>query len=217
VRNLFLGLLVANIVFFLWTRWGDRSHDTTAVGANAPTVPALELTQVPPPSTPPPAPTVPATRCRSVGPFADPAAAGSAADVLRSHGLQPRTRNVESSVPDGYWVYVEDLKDTASRHKVIATLNAAGMKDAAAMDEGERVSVGVFSDQRHAVHRAEQVQELGFKPTLSVHQRTTSTPWLDLDLKPSDQDPAPESLGAGGSKAADPVKVIDCPAKGPVG
>jgi hypothetical protein len=208
VRNLFLGLLVVNIVFFLWTRWVDRPHDAPPTTANAPTVPALELIAVPPPL-----PAVPSTHCRSVGPFADAAAAASAADALRTRGLQPRTRNAESSLPDGYWVYVENLKDAAARRKVISTLNAAGMKDAAVMDEAERVSVGVFSDQRHAVHRAEQVQELGFKPTLSVHQRTTSTPWLDLDLKASDQDPALEGLELGSGKGADPIKVIDCPAK----
>ena len=214
MRNLFLGLLVANVVFFLWARWVDRPRDSTPVSATAPSMPALELTQVPPT---PATPAAPATHCRSLGPFADVAAAESAAGVLRSRGLQPRTRNVESSVPDGYWVYVEDLKDAASRRKVISTLNAAGMKDAAAMDEAERVSVGVFSDQRHAVHRAEQVQELGFKPTLSVHQRTTSIPWLDLDLKASEQDPASDSLVPIGGKGVDALKVIDCPAKGSVG
>ena len=142
---------------------------------------------------------------------------GKGHGCVRARGLQPRTRNAESSTPDGYWVYVENLKDAAARRKVISTLNAAGMKDAAVMDEAERVSVGVFSDQRHAVHRAEQVQELGFKPTLSVHQRTTSTPWLDLDLKASDQDPALEGLELGSGKGADPIKVIDCPAKASVG
>jgi len=215
VRNLFLALLVANIVFLLWTRWVDHPRDAVPAAPTSASVPPLELSEVPA-APPPPAPPVPAAHCRSIGPFADAASAGSAADTLRSHGLQPRTRNVESSVPDGYWVYVEDLKDTASRRKVIAALNAAGMKDAAAMDEAERVSVGVFSDQRHAVHRAEQVQELGFKPTLSVHQRLTSMPWLDMDLKTSDQDPTPESSGLSG-KALEAIRVIDCPVKAGVG
>lgn len=144
----------------------------------------------------------------------DSAAANSAVELLHSHGLQGRVRGVESSVPDGYWVYVEGLKDAASRRKVIVTLNAAGMKDAAPLDESERVSVGVFSDQKHAVHRAEQVQELGFKPTLSVHQKVTSTPWIDLDIKASDPDPSLEGLGFGDPKtAAASLKVTDCPVK----
>ena len=177
-----------------------------------PDIPSLELTQL---SDVPPAPS---TRCRSIGPFADAAAAGGTVESLHARGLQPRERSVDGNVPDGYWVYVEDLKDAAARRKVISALNAAGIRDAAAMpDDLERVSVGVFNDQRHAVHRAEQVQELGFKPTLSVHQRTVGTLWLDVDLKPGEADPAPvqAAVPPSSKKDAQPegVKVTDCPAR----
>jgi len=212
VRNIFLALLFANAVFFGWAHWIDRTHDPVPTTNVLASVPALELKALPA------APASPvravALRCKSIGPFADSAALNSAVETLHSHGLQGRVRAVESSVPDGYWVYVEGLKDAAARRKVISALNSAGMKDAAAMDESERVSVGVFSDQRHAVHRAEQVQELGFKPTLSVHQKVTSTPWLDLDIKPSDPDPTLESLGFSDPKTAGAaLNVTECPAK----
>jgi hypothetical protein len=203
VRHLFLSLLTINVAFFGWARWIDHPRDASVAVAPTSKVPSLELTELPPtPSAPVTAP----THCRSIGPFPDATAASTLADALRTHGLAPRFRNVESSVPDGFWVYVEDLKDAAARRKVISTLNAAGMRDAAPMpDESDRVSVGVFNDQKHAVHRAEQVQELGFKPVLSVHQRPVTTPWLDVDLKSGDPDP---STGGG-----DSVKVIDCPLK----
>lgn len=215
MRTVFFGLLVFNVAFFGWARWIDRPRDPAVAASPGTAIPALELRPVP---VTPPAPPPSLTHCRSIGPFSDAAVASAAADALRGHGLQPRERSVESSVPDGYWVYVEDLKDAAARRKVISTLNAAGMKDAAAMpDETERVSVGVFTDQKHAVHRAEQVQELGFKPVLSVHQRATSTAWLDVELKPGDADPAPGGLPGPGTNAkngaAEAVRVIDCPAR----
>jgi hypothetical protein len=203
VRNFFFLLLALNVVFFGWSRWVDRPHDAAVAGTSSPTVPALELTQLPAKPAAPAASPEASTHCRSIGPFADAAAAAGTLDALRSHGLQPRSRTVETMAPDGYWVYVEDLKDAAARRKVISTLSANGIHDAAAMaDETERVSVGVFADQRHAVHRAEQVQELGFKPVLSVHQRTISSAWLDVDLKPNEADPAVES-----------ARVVDCPVK----
>ena len=207
MRNFFFLLLALNVVFFGWSRWVDRPHDAVVAGMRTPTVPALELTQLP--AKPAAAPEV-STHCRSIGPFADTAAASGTLDALRSHGLQPRSRTVETMVPDGYWVYVEDLKDAAARRKVISTLNANGVRDAAAMaDETERVSVGVFADQRHAVHRAEQVQELGFKPVLSVHQRTITSAWLDVDLKPNEADPTPVNPPS----APPAARVVDCPAK----
>jgi hypothetical protein len=163
-------------------------------------------------------PPAPATHCRSIGPFADAAAASATVEELKARGLQPRSRSVDTAIPDGYWVYVDDLKDAAARRKVLGVLTANGMRDAASMDEAERVSVGVFADQRHAVHRAEQVQELGFKPVLSLHQRTLSNLWLDVDLKPNDADPTPvtppASPAAPNAKSAppEPLHLIDCPA-----
>jgi hypothetical protein len=218
VRNLFFALLVVNLIFFGWSRWVDRPGDAALAAAPATSVPSLELSTLPPPApTSSPAP----GHCRSIGPFADAAATAATVDALHSQGLPSREREVASSVPDGYWVYVDDLKDAAARRKVITTLNAAGMRDAAAMpDESERVSVGVFSDQRHAVHRAEQVQELGFKPVLSVHQRPVSTLWLDVDLKPGAADPAfppPPADASAKNAEVSAVRVIDCPLKGAAG
>lgn len=219
VRNLFLVLLFINIVFFGWARWVDRPREAAAMAAatrSTAAVPALELTHVPPKPAAPPEPT---THCRSIGPFVDAATATPTADGLRARGLTPRPRSVDTTIPDGYWVYVEDLKDATARRKVIATLNANGIKDAAAMgDEAERVSVGVFADQRHAVRRAEQVQSLGFKATLSLHQKTLSSNWLDVDLQPNDADPTaiePPAPSPANSKPApvEPVRVVDCPAK----
>jgi hypothetical protein len=217
VRPAFFVLLFVNIVFFGWSHWVDRPHDATAAITRAAVVPSLELTQGPPKPAAPALP--PDTRCRSIGPFADAGAASPTADALRALGLQPRPRNVDTSSPDGYWVYVEDLKDAAARRKVITALNASGIKDAVAMsDETERVSVGIFADQRHAVHRAEQVQELGFKPVLSLHQKTVTNAWLDVDLKPNETDPAAVASTTpppANSKAPapDPIRVMDCPAK----
>jgi hypothetical protein len=210
VRNVFFLLLGLNVVFFGWSRWVDRPRDGAVASTSAPAVPALELTQLPAKPVAPTAPAEASTHCRSIGPFADTAATSGTLDALRAHGLQPRSRTVETTAPDGYWVYVEDLKDAAARRKVISTLNANGIRDAVAMaDETERVSVGVFSDQRHAVHRAEQVQELGFKPVLSVHQRTITSAWLDVDLKPNEADPTPVNPPS----APPAARVVDCPAK----
>jgi hypothetical protein len=215
VRNLFLALLVINVVFLLWTGWVDRPRDMVAAAPEI-DVPMLELTAVP--DTPPP----PTTHCRSIGPFADALAATGTVDLLRARGLSSHQRGADGAVPDGYWVYVDDLKDLSARRKMIATLNAAGIRDAAVMpDVSDRVSIGIFSDQKHAIHRAEQVQELGFKPTLSVHQRPVSVLWLDVDLKNGDPDPTPipppVSPTAKKEAGSEALKVIDCPAKAAAG
>jgi len=208
VRNLFFALLFLNLALLLWGYWvGPPLAGVAAATATSapPAVPLLELVPISP------ARAAVATRCRSIGPFADAGAVAAAADALRARGWQPRDRGVETSVADGYWVYIGQLTAAAQRG-VLARLNAAGIHDAASMtqpEQSDRVSVGFFSDQTHAVRRAEQVRELGFKPVLDLHQRTVITHWLDVDLKPNDPD-----LSAKQFQNSATLQVADCPTKG---
>ena len=163
-------------------------------------------------------------RCRSLGPFVDEATTSATAQRLQARGWTARERNVESATPDSYWVYLSNLQDAAAQRRMIATLNAAGIRDAAIMTEpaqSDRVSVGVFADQAHAVRRAEQVRALGFKPTLQVHQRTLTQRWLDLELKVGDSDPSPEQVLQGISNpdgsSLGTVQIPDCSASRPNG
>ena len=233
MRLIFAALLLLNIAFFAWARWIDTpTHGSAPVAADA-DIPSLQLVRAGAPSgqasgasTAAVISTAPATasatiapsRCRSLGPFADAATASAVAQRLQARGWTARERNVDSATPDGYWVYVGYLRDAAAQRRMLASLNAAGIRDAAVMTEPEqsdRVSVGVFADQAHAVRRAEQVRALGFKPTLQVHQRTLTQRWLDVELKVGDSDPSPQELlqGVASSDASSPgtVQIADCP------
>jgi hypothetical protein len=208
VRSLFFALLFLNLAFLAWGHWGNQFPAAGATAPASPVVPTLELVKLPPVDATSP------TRCRTIGPFADATAVAAAIDTMKSHGWQPRDRSVDSSVADGYWVYIGQLTAAAQRD-VLARLNAAGIHDAASMtqpEQSDRVSVGFFSDQTHAVRRAEKVRELGFKPVLDLHQKTLSMHWLDVDLKASDPDLAPKQFQSGTG-----LQVADCPAKAAAG
>jgi hypothetical protein len=207
VRNLFFALLFLNLALLLWTYWLGPPLSGAAAATSAPAPPAVPLLELVPIS---PAKAGVATRCRSIGPFADASAVAAAGDVLRAHGWQPRDRGVETSVADGYWVYIGQLTAAAQRG-VLLRLNAAGIHDAASMtqpEQSDRVSVGFFNDQTHAVRRAEQVRQLGFRPVLDLHQRTVVAHWLDVDLKPTDPD-----LSAKQFQNSATLQVADCPTK----
>jgi hypothetical protein len=204
VRSLFFALLFLNLAFLAWGHWAGQPRDAGRAAPTSPAVPTLELVTIAPVSA------SSSTRCRTIGPFADAAAAATATDAMRIHGWQPRDRSVDSSVADGYWVYIPQLTAAAQR-TVLARLNAAGIHDAASMmqpEQSDRVSVGFFADQKHAVRRAEQVRALGFKPVLDLHQRTISTHWLDVDLKASDPDLQPKQFQTGAA-----LQIADCPIK----
>jgi len=218
VRGLFFALLFLNVAFFGWTHWiAAPAAAAAAVPAQASSLPMLALVN---PSASGASPQ--GTRCRTLGPFADMAGALAVAGTLREQGLVPRDRSVDTSVQDGYWVYIDQIKDQASQRGVLARLGRAGIHDAAAMTgpgQADRISVGVFTDQAHAVRRAEQVRQLGFMPVLDLHQHTLSAHWLDMDLKPNQPEPALQALQAessqttGAAPAAQPaIAFSDCPA-----
>jgi hypothetical protein len=213
---LFLALLVLNLAFFGWARWIDGPPEAAPLPASAPGVAALQLAPLPEAA----AVATVSTRCRSIGPFADASAAASAAELLHANGWTASERTAESSTPDGYWVYITDLADAAAQRSAMARLAGAGIRDAAPVPQSnhaDRISVGVFDDQMHAVRRAEQVRQLGFKPVLDVHQRTVSQAWLDVALKPDDADPAPAQFTNPGGAAEPAVTLTDCPSKGASG
>jgi len=161
----------------------------------------------------------PSTRCRSLGPFDDVNAANAAADRLRTRGMNPHDRSADTVNPNVYWVYIGELTAEMQR-RAIQTLNSAGIHDAVAMtqpEQSDRVSVGVFADQAHAVRRAEQVRALGLKPTLGMRQHTVAAHWIDFELKPAQMEPSLTDLTGPVVRSGiglGPVKFSDCPAGG---
>jgi len=220
VRLAFLTLVVLNLGFLAWSRWIDVPVTAVVHAKPGESLPTLQLVSAAPaPETQTPATKPPASaRCRSVGPFEDATVATTTSERLRAHGWQPRERDAEGQVLDGYWVYLSDLKDPAALRSALERLSAAGIHDAAAVTvpaQTDRVSVGFFADQAHAVRRAEQVRALGFKPTLDVHQRTANQHWVDFELRPEEPEPnAADVLGGDRAAAtgAGVPQLIPCPA-----
>jgi hypothetical protein len=159
----------------------------------------------------------PSTRCRTLGPFDDVNAANTAADRLRTRGMNPQDRSADTVNPNIYWVYIGELTVEMQR-RAIQTLNNAGIHDAVSMtqpEQSDRVSVGVFADQAHAVRRAEQVRALGLKPTLGMRQRTVTAHWIDFELKAAEMEPSLSDLTGTVVRSGiglGPVRFADCPA-----
>jgi len=246
VRSAFLALVAINIVFFAWAQWIDVPARPPVAAELEPGIPPLQLemkanaavaaspaaattalvssNSSAPASAGAAAPlttaeSAPAARCRSLGPFDDVNVANAAADRLRTRGMNPRDRSAETVNPNVYWVYIGELT-VEMQHRAIQTLNAAGIHDAVSMtqpEQSDRVSVGVFADQAHAVRRAEQVRALGLKPTLGMRQRTVTAHWIDFELKPTDMEPTLTELTGPVVRSGiglGPLKLSDCPAGG---
>jgi hypothetical protein len=86
-------------------------------------------------------------------------------------------------------VYLPMPASTAATDVLLKTLKSGGVDDALAMPgpgDGSVVSLGLFSDQKRAQSRVQQVQSLGFKPLVVDRKRAATIYWIDVDLKPTD-------------------------------
>ncbi len=199
MRALFFALVLTNVAFFGWAHWADTPDLAASSPAPEKSVPTLALASRATSSV------AAGQRCRTLGPFANQAAAQGAAAALRQRGIVTRDRTVERSVEDGYWVYISDLGSAADQQSALARLEKGGIQDASLMTGAEdagRISVGIFSEQARAVRRAEQVRILGFKPILDLHQRVQRAFWLDMELHRDQPEPPVTTVESAGGDAS---------------
>lgn len=202
MRNVFIALLVVNLVYFVWAHWVDEPSLPPVNEALA-KLPRLKLLSELPSEQRPAA----ATRtvlneslaCMSVGPFGDITSAAKASAILNANGLAPQLRAEEAG--EGYWVYVGGLKDAVAANKVLVNLEKKGIKDALVMppggDAGRIISLGFFGDRAQANQRAAAVSRLGFSAEVAVHKLPEAVYWIDLAQRPGMTVPVAD-LFAGG-------------------
>jgi hypothetical protein len=223
MRALFLVLLLANLLFFAWSRWVVPPLPATrniGPSGSAPLRPirlqqeALDAASqgVGGPGAAS-APDVAAASCVSVGPFGDEAHANTAADSLRRLGFASRLRAAHDEVRVGYWVRVPNLATPADANNALAALQAAGLTDAyVVVDEppGTVVSIGVYADAARAASVVAQVERAGFTAETSDRLRVMDVFWLDIDRQANGGIPTLEDAGTP-AEGSPPLELRACP------
>lgn len=158
MRTLCLLLILANVLYFVWSELIDvrpSSLDRKASTAAEPLArivlaresdqasaqePSLgPIQDVQPPAVEPlhdatgertlAAAELDALTCTSVGPFADLPQAAQAQAALRAAGFEPRQRLVQGEIWTGYWVSVQGLPSREAVEDAVKRLNANGVSD----------------------------------------------------------------------------------------
>lgn len=226
VRQILVGLLLVNLIYFVWAHWVDAPRPVMANAAFAklPTLKMVNEVVEPAAAATPGAArkmalnaSAAAGACVSIGPFADIGSSARAAAVLKDKGFDPRQRAVAGETSDGFWVFVGGLASDAQVETVRKDLVFHGITDAHAMaDAGaadRRVSVGLFNERVGADKRAKQVQKLGLKAEVAERKLQASVYWVDVNA-PTENSSVPiddlleESAGAKvGVQACPPASV----------
>lgn len=199
MRTLFLALVLANLVAFIWYGWLDYAeipHQSTAL----PHVASLRLVAELTPAErqalaksaapPPPVPrgtTERRTRlvsrsCVRYGPFPSADTAHRGIARLQQSGATVTEQLVPGKVRLGYWVYLPAFSSRREADATAQRLKERGLKDLYVVgDEANRnaISLGLFTDRGGAVVRQRKLRRMGYHPVVAERFRDVPHYWLD--------------------------------------
>lgn len=202
IRALIVLLIVLNVGVAAW--WISRPEPSSpALPAQPPGVPRLQLlsesgkTDAPPPaqapvpvmSSPPPAAVAaaePATpvQCFSVGPFADQAAAGSAAARIGNRITRGLPREVPGKTAQGYNVALPPQADREAAQALAQRIGAAGFDDYLVVNSGAQangIALGRYRSREGAERRQAALRAAGFDAQLQpIGNEGAAQWWLDV-------------------------------------
>jgi hypothetical protein len=194
MRTLFFILLLANVVFFAWSRYfspSEAAADAVLARRNEPDklkiVPPAEPAQAPLTQKPVAGP-VATSGCLELGGFTltDFARAEKALEPL-ALGARLGQRRIDETA--SWWVFIPSQGSRQSALKKAAELKARGVNDYYVMgEEGDSpwaLSLGVFRSEQAALARLAALREQGVRTAL-VGSRDTVVPRIWLQVKGTD-------------------------------
>ena len=122
-------------------------------------------------------------RCLALGPFATPQDLRNARQAVGAQATRMRSRQEQTSQPNGYWVYLPASGSRAQALEQARQLGTHHIQDyfvVSAGDQPNTVSLGLFKDPANARKRRDEVIAAGFPARMSERTETSPEYWLDL-------------------------------------
>ena len=189
MRNLFLVLVLANLAFAAWHAWfSGPTYPTEPISSGAPTIqlfaePDSSSTTLASVASSPAGPGTPLLDCLSLGPFPNRVDVQDAEAALEGADFTVRQRTADGEVWLGYWVYLDAIETQAEAATMVDTLGEAGISEAYVIADGNNgniVSLGVFSERARAQQRFADVEDLGMSPVTANRSQPGEVFWLDV-------------------------------------
>lgn len=158
-----------------------KSPADAPVSAAPDTTPVADVPVAEAPKAPEPAAVT--HRCLAIGPFATPQDLRNARQAVGAQATRMRSRQEQTSQPNGYWVYLPASGSRAQALEQARQLGAHHIQDyfvVSAGDQPNTVSLGLFKDPANARKRRDEVVAAGFPARMSERSETSPEYWLDL-------------------------------------
>lgn len=209
MRNLFLALVLANLLFAGWRLWiappevpprqlqaTGREAELRVVAASQAAAPegdagdqaaAAVAGSEPATAAGTGAPGVGgAASCSRLGPIGDGQFADTLRATLAARGLRATTVVEAGQVWVGHWVQLESVPTREAADRMVARLAEGGLPDAYVFQSQPpfSVSLGVFREKERADKVAAAAAALGFHPQVTDRYRSGAQYWLFLQAAP---------------------------------
>ena len=200
MKNLLLLLLLANILYFMWSRFVEEPPETGVAVVNQSELgPPLQISNT---ALPEAATSIGAVlgsgrssdlaavvgrSCVTVGPFRDGAEADRALAEYRNEGMLANVRSTQGQVFVGYWVQVRNIPDRETGNAMLEKLKAGGLGEAYLVpteDEGLKISLGLFGDPKGAEQVELKATSLGLPVDVTQRTRDAEVFFVDIALPP---------------------------------
>ena len=196
MRNIFLILLLANLLLLGWVLWVDPEPSAALPATDANELPIYGQSNSRASTGPDTADA--ASQCVYIGPVPDASAAQQLSATLAKRGIKVRVVPREARVWLGHWVQVQGFADKEQAEIARQRLLRAELPDAYVMQDGpiSIISLGVFRERGRAERVIEAARQAGFKAVMQDRVRTAMEYWVVSD-QASGQQLALGKLAAG--------------------
>jgi len=198
LRNIALGLLLANILLLAWKSWVSPPDRVNPARMSSPDGPQLVLlkdaaatddtaTAAAVASNGPDSDDDPGDRrqCTRIGPFAEVDVADSVSRQLGAAEVTVRRTSRVGEIWVGYWVQLVDMKTDERATETVDRLINAGLVDAYIFQTEPiiNISLGVFRSRKGADRVAGLARELNLKPETTDRFHPGVEHWLTVETQ----------------------------------
>ena len=182
MRNLLMGLLLANVLLFVWGRWILAPDVADAMTSAEAAEPRLELVRRP--SRLDNVSASGSARCFRLGPLSSAGAAATVAGQLSARGLSVSRASELGQIWVGHWVQLLDLPGVKAAGRVVDRLVSGGISDAYVFSREPTVdiSLGVYRGREGADDVIRLARTLGYTAVATDRLREGIEYWVEIEL-----------------------------------
>jgi len=191
LRNLIMGLLLANLLLLAWGRWIVAPDVADPRGFGDGTEAQLVLIErIGRNDSAGSSPGQDGARCFRLGPFASVDAAAGVGDRLSARGLPVDRTSEAGRIWVGHWVQLLDLTSEEVARQAVRKLISGGIGDAYISSHAPTIdiSLGVFRGRQGADDVIRLASDLGYTVEATDRFRDGIEYWVEVEM-PADQPP----------------------------